>query len=240
VGSNLGIGDLDDIARIDRLCDDLGLDTIETGSALAQIIEAGLLEFGDAKGVLKTMEQIEKGTPLGRIVGQGTVLTAQVFGLDRVPAVLGQALPAHDARVCKPVGVTYATSAMGADHTAGIDYRDSLSREGQVAKSKQVQIFSAAIDSVGYCLLALPTKAPMMLTVMAELLNARYGVSLSGDDVIKMGVRTIREELDFNRKAGINHKVDYMPEFLKTEALPPQNAVFDIPRDEIESIWEDL
>ncbi len=49
-------------------------------------------------------------------------------------------------------------------------------------------------------------------------------------------MRTIQEELSFNRKAGLDIKPDRLPEFLKTEPLPPQEAVFDIPRDEIESI----
>ena len=173
MGSNLGIGDLDAIARIDRLCDELGLDTIEVGSALAQAMEAGMFEYGDAEAVVKALKEIGQATPLGRIFGQGAALTAKILGLDRVPAVLGQAIPAHDPRVCKPVGVTYATSAMGADHTAGIDYRDSLSREGQVDKSKKAQIFTAAMDTVGYCILAMPTKATKVSPLVAELINAR-------------------------------------------------------------------
>ncbi len=240
MGSNLGIADLDAIAKLDRLCDELGIDTIEAGSAIAQAVEAGLIKFGDYKSMLKSLEEVGKGTHFGRIIGQGAAITAKVFGLDRIPAVLGQAIPAHDPRVCKPVGVTYATSAMGADHTAGIDYRDFLSSEGQVTKSKQAQIFTAAIDSVGYCILALPTKAPIMLSFIAELLNARYGLELTGNDVLNLGIRTIREELAFNQKAGIDIKNDPLPDFLKKESLSPQNTVFDIPRIEIQDIWNDL
>ncbi len=240
LGTNLVIEDLDAIAKLDRLCDELGLDTIEVGSAVAQAMEAGLLEFGDAEGVVKALEEIEQGTPFGRILGQGTVVTAKVLGLSRVPAVMGQAIPAHDPRVCKPVGVTYATSAMGADHTAGIDYRDSLNKEGQVKKSKNAQIFTATLDSVGYCTLATPTKAPIILPVMAEMINARYGSNLSDSDMLNIGIQTIKEELSFNRRAGIDLKYDLMPAFLKEEPLPHQNAVFDVPRSEIESIWKDL
>ncbi len=240
MGSNLGIGDLDAIARMDRLCDELGLDTIETGSAIAQAMEAGALRFGDAEEVRKALEEIGKGSPFGRILGQGAAFTAQAFGLKRVPSVLGQAIPAHDPRVCKPVGVTYATSPMGADHTAGIDYRDPLSREGQVQKSKNAQIFMAAMDSVGYCMLALPTRQPTIYPIIADLLNARYGLALTAEDIHKLGVKTIQEELIFNRKAGIDPQRDYLPEFLKTEPLPPKNAVFDVPRGEIEAIWQAL
>jgi aldehyde:ferredoxin oxidoreductase len=129
---------------------------------------------------------------------------------------------------------------MGADHTAGIDYRDSLNKEGQVKKSRGSQIFTATMDSVGYCTLATPTKAPIILPVMAEMINARYGSNLADSDMLNIGVQTIKEELSFNQRAGIDLKYDVMPEFLKEEPLPHQNAVFDIPRSEIESIWEDL
>jgi aldehyde:ferredoxin oxidoreductase len=240
MGSNLGIGNPDAIARIDRFCDEIGIDTIETGSAIAQAMEAGIIEVGDANGVLKALEEIENGTPLGRILGQGTVMVAHAYGLDRVPAVLGQAIPAHDPRVCKPVGVTYATSPMGADHTAGIDYRDSLSKEGQVRKSRDAQILMATMDSIGYCMLAMPTKSPTILPFWAELINARYGSNLTVEDLISIGKKTIKMEIEFNRRTGIDFLHDIVPEFIKNEPLPPQNAVFDIAREEIESIWKDL
>jgi len=240
LGSNLEIGDLDAIAQMDRLCDELGLDTIETGSALAQAMKAGLLEFGNSQQVRQALHDIERGTPFGRILGQGTFFLSRAFGLDRVPAILGQAIPAHDPRVCKPVGVTYATSPMGADHTAGIDYRDSLSREGQVKRSKNAQILMATIDSVGYCMLALPTKQPAIYPIIADLLNGRYGLQLMGEDIPKIGVSTIREELIFNKKAGIDPNQLQIPKFLREEPLPPQQAVFDVPYEEIREIWADM
>ncbi|MBX9772551.1 MAG: aldehyde ferredoxin oxidoreductase C-terminal domain-containing protein, partial [Candidatus Obscuribacterales bacterium] len=65
------------------------------------------------------MRKVGTADPLGRILGNGTVFTAQAFGVDRVPVVKRQALPAYDPRVVKGVGVTYSTTPMGADHTAG-------------------------------------------------------------------------------------------------------------------------
>jgi len=240
LGSNLEIWSPDSIGRLDRMCDELGLDTIEIGSAVAQAMEAGLIPVGDVDAVLKALEEIEKGTPFGRILGQGATVTAKVYGLDRVPAVRGQAIPAHDPRACKAVGVTYATSAMGADHTAGIDYRDSLNKEGQVGRSRDVQLFMAAMDSMGYCMLAMPTKGPTILPVFAEMLSARYGISVKPEDVFALGARTIKAELGFNEKAGLDLKTDPMPDFLKKEPLPPNNVVFDVDRKEIEGIWQAL
>lgn len=237
LGTNLGITNLDAIAQMDRMCDEIGVDTIEVGSAMAQLMEAGIIRFGDEQKVLEVLKELGEGGPMGKIIGQGTAFTAQFLGLDRVPVAKGQAIPAHDPRACKAVGVTYCTSAMGADHTAGLDYRDSISKEGQVKKSRDAQILNAAIDSVGYCFLALPTKAPIIYDVFTKLINARYGTDLNKEDILNIGINTIKEELNFNHSAGWTDAHNRLPDFLKEEKLPPHNVVFDIPQDEIDAIF---
>lgn len=98
LGSNLGIGNLDEIARLNRLCDDYRLDTIEISAALGIAMEAGLIKFGDYKGVVRLIEEIKKGSVLGRVLGQGATTTGKVFGITRIPAVKGQAMAAYDPR----------------------------------------------------------------------------------------------------------------------------------------------
>jgi aldehyde:ferredoxin oxidoreductase len=208
---------------MDRMCDDLGVDTIEVGSAIAQLMETGDINFGDDQKVIEILKELREGSPMGKIVGQGAAFTAQFLGLERVPVSKGQAFPAHDPRACKAVGVTYCTSPMGADHTAGLDYRDSLSREGQVKRSRDAQILNATIDSLGYCFLAMPTKGQLMYEVLAKLINARYGTNI--------------KELAFNHSAGWTDVHNLLPEFLRREKLPPHNEVFDIPQDEIDAIF---
>ena len=150
------------IAQMDRLEDDIGLDTIETGVALGVAMEAGIRPFGDASGAIELVEEVGRGTPLGRILGSGATVTGKVLGVDRVPAVKGQALPAYDPRAIKGIGVTYATSTMGGDHTAGYAVASNILRvgvdvnpldpEGQVDLSRNLQVATTAIDSMGLCL----------------------------------------------------------------------------------------
>jgi aldehyde:ferredoxin oxidoreductase len=219
------------------MSDELGVDTIEVGSAIAQLMETGVIKFGDDQKVIGTLKELGEGTSMGKILGQGTAFTAQFLGLDRAPVSKGQAFPAHDPRACKAVGVTYCTSPMGADHTAGIDYRDSLSREGQVKRSHDAQILSATIDSLGYCFLAMPTKGQLMYEVFAKLLNARYGTNIKAEDVMNIGINTIKDELAFNHSAGWTDVHNRLPEFLRREKLSPHNEVFDILQDEIDAIF---
>ena len=160
-GGNCGIDDLDVIAQIDRMDDDFGLDTIEMGATIAVAMEAGLAEFGDAEAAIKMVKEVGAGTPLGKILGSGAAVTGKVFGVERVPVVKGQSMPAYDPRGVQGQGVTYATSTMGADHTAGYAVAtnilgvggnvDPLKPEGQVELSRNLQIATAAIDSTGMC-----------------------------------------------------------------------------------------
>ena len=101
MGANCGIHDLDAIARIERLCDDLGIDTIETGCTIAMLMEAGELQQGDADSAIAAIEEIGKGTKKGKLLGAGTATVAKAYGVERIPVVKGQAMAAYDPRALK-------------------------------------------------------------------------------------------------------------------------------------------
>ncbi len=105
-GGNCGIDDLDVIAQLDRLDDDFGLDTIEMGATIGVAMEAGLAKFVDGKGAINLLKEVGKGTLIGRILGNGAAVTGKVFGVERVPVVKGQAMPAYDPRGIMGIGVT--------------------------------------------------------------------------------------------------------------------------------------
>jgi aldehyde:ferredoxin oxidoreductase len=241
LGSNCGIGDLDDIAEMNHLCNQVGVDAIETGAALGVAMDAGVIQFGDAAGAKDLIRQIGQGTWLGRILGHGALLTGRVLGVKRIPVIKGQAIPGYDPRALKGNGVTYVTSPMGADHTAGNAFEtlktlDPLKKEGQVDASRRLQIRAAILDSLGLCLFVRPpfVKKPEMFCV---LLKGRYGWDLQVRDVVAMGVEVVRMEREFNRRAGVSEEFFPMPEFMRDEPLPPSNAVFDVPMEEMRGMW---
>ena len=232
LGTNLGIADPDVVARLDRWCDDLGLDTIEVGSALGVAASTGKAAFGDAESFYALFEEIEKGTEFGATLANGVVSTCQALGVTRIPAFKGQAIPAHDPRASKATGVTYHTSPMGADHTAGVSYDDRLSKEGQVARSVGTQSFLATLDTLGYCILAIPGDVPKLMAFLKDLLNARYGLNLETKDLYPLGTNTLKTEVRFNKGTEFD-KVHPYPEFLRTEPLAPDGSVFDVAPEEI-------
>lgn len=249
LGANLGINDLDDVAMMNRLCDDYGLDTIDMGVAIGIAMEAGVLKFGDGKAAIALLHEVGKATPLGRIIGSGAAITGKVFGMRRVPAVKGQAIPAYDPRAVKGQGVTYATSPMGADHTAGYAVAtnilsvggkvDPMGTEGQVDLSRNLQIATAFVDSTGLCLFVAFAILDIAegLEGIVEMCNARYGWNKSVGDYLEMGKQLLRDERSFNKKAGIAEGADDLPDFFRTEKLPPHNVVFDIPKTELNKVF---
>ena len=240
MGTNLGITDLDAVARFDRICDELGIDTIELGSAMGVAASAGKMEMGNVASAMALLDEVEKGTEFGKILADGVVATAKSLGITRIPAFKGQAIPAHDPRATKATGVTYHTSPMGADHTAGVSYEQATSNEGQVERSLKAQINSAMLDSLGYCVLAAPGDRKVLTSFLKNLINARYGLTLSEEDLIRIGRETLKDEIAFNQKAGFVEANDPAPEFVRTEALAPIQSVFDVSKEEMEGIWDQL
>jgi aldehyde:ferredoxin oxidoreductase len=248
-GGDCGIDDLDAIAQLDRLDDDFGLDTIEMGATIAVAMEAGVAEFGDAEAAINLVKEVGKGSPLGRILGNGAEVTGRVFGVERVPTVKGQAMPAYDPRGIQGIGVTYATSTMGADHTAGYAVAtnilgvggsvDPLKPEGQMELSRNLQIATAAVDSTGMCLFIAfaVLDQPETFQALIDLLNGCYGLSLTGDDVTELGKKVLSFERDFNTRAGFTAEKDRLPDFFKKEQLPPHNITFKVKDEELDQVF---
>jgi aldehyde:ferredoxin oxidoreductase len=239
LGTNLGISDPDAIARLKFICDDLGIDLIETGSALGVAAEAGKMTMGDWKSAEKLLKEIEQGTEFGEALGNGVVSTAKVLNVNRIPAYKGQAVPGHDPRAVKGTGVTYITSPMGADHTAGLTYRIPKKRERQAENSLRSQVKAAICDAFGYCINSLPGGQASLYKFLADLMNARYGIMLTPDDIVEIGKQTLQEQLDFNENAEFS-KEDKTLSFIRSEGINQSNEVFDVDEAELNRIWEGL
>ena len=249
-GGNCGIDDLDKIAMLDFLDDNYGVDTIEMGNAIAVAMEAGLAEFGDADAAINFVHEVGKGTHLGRILGSGTAAVAKAFGVERAPVVKGQAMPAYDPRAVQGIGVTYATSPMGADHTAGYAVAqnvlkvggdvDALKPEGQVEISRNLQIATAAIDSTGMCLFIAFAilDQPETFQALLDIIGAYAGTDFTADGVTELGKQVLMQERDFNARAGFTQAHDRLPGYFKTESLPPHNVKFGVTDEDLDKVFE--
>jgi aldehyde:ferredoxin oxidoreductase len=246
-GGMTGIADLDTIARIDYLCDDIGVDTMSTGVAIAVAMDAGYKEFGDAEAAIEMVKEIGKGTEFGKLLGSGPAVVGKHFDHDRVPVVKGQGVAGFDPRAMRGNGVTFATSPMGADHTAGNvvglclqGKLDPMDAERAVEVSRNLQITTAAFDSTGLCFMAsVALMEPEPQAVFRQAMNAILGTELGPDDFPRaMGLRVLKAEKEFNRKAGFTNEDDRLPSFYYTEPLPPHDAVFVISDEEMDTTFD--
>jgi aldehyde:ferredoxin oxidoreductase len=248
LGANCGIDDLDQVAELNQLCNEYGLDTIEVGGTLAVAMEGGVASFGDGARAIELVHEIGKGTSLGRILGAGAVVTGKTLGVARVPHVKGQNMPAYEPRAIKGIGMTYAVSTMGADHTSGYTIApeilgvsgklDPLNPD-KVELARSFQYATAFVDSTGHCLFI----AFAILDIssgfegMVEECNGVLGTSWTADDVGRIGKEILDLELDFNRRAGFTRLDDRLPEFMTYEKLPPHDTVWDIADAEIDKVF---
>ena len=248
-GGNCGIDDLDAIAQMDRMDDDFGLDTIEMGATIAVAMEGGIARFGDAAAAISLLQEVGKGTYLGRILGNGAGVTGKVFGVERVPVVKNQSMPAYDPRAVQGIGVTYATTPMGADHTAGYAVTanvlgvggnvNALKPEGQVELSRNLQIATAAIDASGMCLFVAFAilDQPDTFQALVDIIGAFTGQETTADDIIALGKSILTRERDFNARAGFSSKDDRLPDYFKKEVLMPHQVTFGVSDNELDQVF---
>ncbi|MDD2388253.1 MAG: aldehyde ferredoxin oxidoreductase C-terminal domain-containing protein [Desulfobacterales bacterium] len=240
LGANCGISDIDTIARMDRMCDDFGLDTMETGCTIGVCMEAGKIEFGDSVGAIALVQEIIDGTEFGKLMGQGTEKTGKHLGVTRIPTVKGQSLAGYDPRGLKGTGVTYAVCPMGADHTAGNALGnptvDPTKKEGQVALSTQLQVGMALFDNLGMCIFSgFCTADPENLQHLVDMFAAKFGGDWNVDKLMGIAVQTLIMEKQFNTAAGFTEKDNRLPEFMYTEKLDTVDTVFDITDEELKA-----
>jgi aldehyde:ferredoxin oxidoreductase len=240
-GGMCGIDDLDVIARLDFMCDDIGVDTMNTGVAIAVAMDAGYRPFGDGAAALGLMQEIADGTAMGRLIGNGPAEVARHFGHPRVPVCKNQSIAAYDPRALQGMAITYSTSPMGADHTAGNligeslgGLVDPLEKEGQIEASRNKQITVAGIDSLGLCLF---TAAAAKDEILASLVSSKLGVHTSMDALRGDWRELIDRERRFNREAGLSRETDRIASFFFKESLPPHNRTVLFSEDEIDSTF---
>jgi aldehyde:ferredoxin oxidoreductase len=227
LGSNCGIGDPDQLAQLNFVANDLGVDTIELGATLGVLMEAGLGVWGDVKFMADCLVEIRKGTEKGRLWAQGTARVGEHYKVRRVPVIKKQAISAYDPRVVEATGISMMATAQGADHTAGnlprLKTRE-MDAEALIGQSLAHQVRVAANDSLGLCIFGMSVTNPNT-QFLVDAINAAHGTKLTPDFFEALGRDALRMEFEFNRRAGFTAKDDDLPDFFYTEPVPPTNHV---------------
>ena len=242
LGTNCGLSDPDDLAQMNYLANDLGVDTIELGATIAVLMEAGLGQFGDVKFMADVLAEIRQGTEKGKLWAQGTARVGEHYNVTRVPVIKKQAISAYDPRVIEATGITMMATAQGADHTAG-NLPRLKTREMDLASIKEQSLAHqarvAANDSLGLCIFGMSV-TNTNLQFITDSINSAHGTGLTTEFFEKLGREALKLEWEFNKRAGFTAKDDELPAFFYSEPLPPTNHVARFHGADVHGMYETL
>jgi aldehyde:ferredoxin oxidoreductase len=242
LGTNCGLSNPDDVARLNETANDLGVDSIELGATIAVLMDAGLGEFGDVAFMRGCLDDLKKGTQRGRILAQGTARVGAHYQSKRIPVIKKQAISAYDPRVIEVTGVSMMLTAQGADHTTGnapAFKTDDLPMKEIVAESLRKQIACTIADSFGLCIFGRDV-TDVNLELIAEAANDAHDCGIDLAFIKKIGLDTLLLEAKFNDQAGFTQSDDALPDFFYDEALPPSNKIARLQPAEINQCLDEL
>ncbi len=233
-GADLGLGDLEAVARLNLLANDLGLDTISAGSTLAaarELFEAGVLGWdpleGGPAGVARLLEEMARGRGRGALLRHGSLHLGREVGRPDVSmSVKGLELPAYDPRGCQGQGLSYATSNRGGCHLraylvapeilATPKLVDRFAWSGKAGLVIVAQNLNAAVDSLVLCRF---TGFALREDYYARLLRAATGMDVDAQGLMTIGERIYTLERLVNLERGFTRDDDTLPRRLLEEPV---------------------
>ena len=208
--------DMDTIIRVNRLCNDYGIDTISSGSTIAAYAE---IMGEDIPGLPELVKKIGENEGLGKVLGKGSKALSESCGKDVSMQCKGLEFPGYDPRGVLGMALAYATSNRGGCHLrAYMVATEILGKPMKVdwltfsGKAGLVQIFQnalAALDSLALCKFS---SFAISEEELANMLSAATGVEYSTQEFLKCGERIWNVERLFNNAAGFSRKDDTLPE----------------------------
>ena len=225
-GSNCEINDMEQVMRFNRLCDDLGLDTMSTGCTIGlamELTESAVkdfgLKFGQAEEYLKVVTEIANlSSPRGQDLALGAAQLAEKYGVpEKAAHSKGLEMPAYDPRGSYGMGLAYATSERGACHLRAftIFADDPFKFKAMARDVIDGQNSNAVKWSMCFC----DFWGSIDTTVMADMLSAGLGRQVSAEDLEKAGERIWNLVRLFNLKAGFTASDDTLSEKITKQAL---------------------
>ena len=246
-GPDCGVPNLTAIAQANYLCNELGLDTVSTGSTIACAMELSSrgyiredIRFGDDKAIVDLVRLIGYREGVGDALAEGSLRFAGAAGHPEFSmSVKGQELPGYDPRGLQGQGLEYATSVRGGCHVYGnmvypevfgvpVKLDPSVDKE-KAEWVKRLQDLAAVLDSAGICLFTF--RALIGRRLRGHGLNGhRY--DFEEESLLQAGERIWNLQRLFNMKAGFTRKDDTLPARLMEEPISTGAAAGSVWRRE--------
>lgn len=235
LGANCGNDDVESVAYMIDIANDLGYDAIEIGQAISALMEATQREYipasqgmqwADKPAMVEFCRDIAYRRGRAAAFADGIDPFTKSIGHPELSmTVKGQATPAYDPRGLKGMGLGYATSNRGACHLRGYSpaselgviglKTDPLDWEGKGSLLKLLQDLHAFSDSLDLCKFSAFAEGP---EEYAEQYRVMTGLESFGvEDVLTTGERIYNLERHYNNLAGFGAGSDTLPLRFTTE-----------------------
>lgn len=224
-GPNCEQLDIGTIAKVGRLCNEYGMDTITIGNITAFVMECsekGLinydLKYGDSEGQVKFAEIVGRREGLGNTFAEGLMRAAERLGLQEYAVqTKGLEIPGYDVRGPVGMALAYSTADRGGDHlrawTIVAELDDPFTLHGKAQLVKDLQNRNSAL----WCLIgcdnipANTTGDPeKFVDLSIEGLNT-LGWPMHKGEFLEVGERTYNLTRQFNMREGFSRKDDQLP-----------------------------
>jgi aldehyde:ferredoxin oxidoreductase len=214
----LGNTDIGTVVKANRICNEMGMDTISAAATLACFSEI-LKKKLSPEEVVSLLMDIGKKKGVGVELGQGAAKYAGNCGRsDLAMVVKGQELPAYDPRGAYGMALAYATSSRGGCHLRAYPISheilrkpvatDRFSFNGKARMIKIGEDLNAVADSLTACKF---TFFAASLEEYAKIYTSVTGIKTSGQDLFEMGERICYNERMMNAANGFTEKDDDLP-----------------------------
>jgi len=248
LGSNCGVDDLAALTKANYLCNELGLDTISMGCAIAcamELFEKGALteadsamplRWGDGPALVALTRMTALREGFGDVLAEGSLRLAARYGRPELAMTSkGLDFAGYDPRGVQGLGLNYATSPIGGSHMRGDTAYfellgvpiavDPLTWEDKPPVVVKWQDLFAVIDAAGLCVFFsvryLVEQNLMVKPVgITELLNGATGAGFTPEEVERVGERIFNAERLFLVAAGFGRAQDTLPPRITREPMP--------------------
>ncbi len=207
--------DMDAIIRVNRLCNDYGMDTISSGSTIAAYAEIINEDVKELSGLVKKIGEKEG---IGEELGKGSEALSRSHTKDVAMQVKGLELPGYDPRGVFGMALAYATSNRGGCHLRAYMIAPEILGKPKKfnpltfsGKAELVGIVQNALASVDSLVLCKFLSLSVSETDFANMLGAATGVNYSLPEFLKCGERIWNLERLFNIGAGFSRDDDCLP-----------------------------
>jgi len=246
LGGNLGIGEIEQIAHLNYLCDEFGLDTISAGNCIGFVMECfakkiltskktdGLeITFGNYQALLSLIPKIAKREGFGDFMAGGVKQMAEELGKSSdhfAMQIKGLEISGYEARCAPATMLAYATNDIGAGHNRGWALRSDVESgkdkyAGKAEKVLELQNINTIFDLLGVC------RVPWNewgadLEKYFQVLNALTGLKLKKEDLVTIAERVWNlNRMYYVRENGKDAKKQDMPpkRWLEDEVISGPN-----------------